>query len=242
MERHALTFEIRPGSEPEVDKILSDYPRPDTAVDATTRLLATSVFRWRNRIVRIMDVEGDIGVVARHLSAQPAIQETERALNPYLLEPRDLDDPASAGMFFRRAAMERAIHRVTRPELLPDEPQRSRRTRVALRYPVRAGQGAAVALLLSGAKELPVRAVRTAMASTTVFRKDDFVVRLAELAGDPDEGLAHLSRAVSRAPTTPELNALMEPGCVLTDEAGCREFLASGRLVLLTDRRAREAA
>ena len=244
MERHALTFDVRPGTEAAVDKILSDYPRPATAVDGSTRLLATSVFRWENHIVRVMDIEGDIRVAARHLAAEPAIQQTERALNPYLAEPRDLDDPAAAGRFFRTAAMVRVIHRVTHPDLLPDEPERSRRTRVALRYPVRPGQGEAVAGLLSAAKELPVRATRTrtAMASTTVFRRGDFVIRLAELAGDPEEGLAHLSRVISRAPSTPELNALMEPGCVLTDEEGCRAFLASARLILLTDRRAAEAA
>lgn len=240
MNRHALTFEIRPTTEAAVDEILSNYPRPSTRVSDETTMIATSVFRWRTRIVRVMDIDGDIGQVARHLVAEPAIQLTERALNPYLAAPRDLDDPAAVGRFFRLAAMEQITHRVTPPDLLPDGPERQHRTRIAVRYPVRQGQGEAVAKIMAQAAELPVRAEKTSVASTTVFRRGDFVMHLAELAGDPGEGLAHLSRVLSCAPSTPELSALIEPGYQLTTEAGAREFLASAQLILLTSRQASE--
>jgi hypothetical protein len=220
--------------------VLSRYPRPETEIGDGARLLGTSVFFWRSQVLRVIDVDGPLPVVFRHLAAQPAIRRTEQALNPLLAEPRDLDDPAAAREFFGRAVMTRVIHRITAPELLAGAGPRAR---VALRYPVRPGGGEALAEVLAGGRPLPVGSPRqTVLASTTVFRQGDFVVRVAEFVGGLEAAAEHLGRTVIGAPTTPALNALLEPGWDLGTEAGFARFFDEQRLTLVADRRAEEVA
>lgn len=107
MERHALLFRVKPGSESSVTEILAGYERPATTIDDTTRLLGTTVFMYRDIVVRVMEIEGDLRRVIAHLASQPAIRATEAALNPHLAEPRDLSDPMAARAFFGRAMMKR---------------------------------------------------------------------------------------------------------------------------------------
>lgn len=111
MERHAILFTVKPGSEDEVARILSSYERPPAEIDEETRLLATTVFMKDNVVIRVFDVEGSLEKVMRHLSQMPQIREAEEALNPYLEEPRDLSDPEGARQFFGRAMMRRVTHR-----------------------------------------------------------------------------------------------------------------------------------
>jgi SchA/CurD like domain-containing protein len=239
MERHAITFPIRPGSEAEVARILSGYAPPRTEIDEHTKLLATSVFLWRARVVRVMDVQGALPVVMRHLAQEPAIRAVEEQLNPYLAEPRDLTDPQAARAFFTRSMMRRIAHRVTDPADIPP----GERTRVGLRYPVRAGCGDQVAEILSGGSALPVRAAQgTALASTTVFQQGDLVVRMAEFAGDVDQAGDHLGRKVSNSPDMARLTPLLEPGYDLTTVEGFERFFAEQRLTLVTTRRAAAVA
>ncbi|MBO0912817.1 SchA/CurD-like domain-containing protein, partial [Streptomyces laculatispora] len=98
--RHALTFTVRPGTEEIVAKILSDYDAPEARVDEHTRLRRTSLFMHGNRVVRAVEVEGDLLAALRHVSRQPEVRAVEEALNPYLEQDRDLADPDSARMFF----------------------------------------------------------------------------------------------------------------------------------------------
>jgi SchA/CurD like domain len=234
MERHALTFTVRPGTEQEARRILADYPRPDTQIDGDARLLGTSVFFWDNRVLRVMDVEGSLPLIMRHLSTQPAIRQTEAALNPLLTQRRDLDSPSGAREFFARAMMTRIVHLVADEDSLP--PGGGPRTRVALRYPVRPGSGDKVAELLASEGSLLGSAATTALASASVFRHEDFVVLVADLVGDPDHIEEHLGRTVAGAPTTAGLSELLEPGWELTTPAGFQRFFAEQRLLLVTHR------
>ncbi|GLZ42037.1 SchA/CurD-like domain-containing protein [Actinokineospora sp. NBRC 105648] len=236
MERHALTFPVRPGTEDRVRRVLGSYPRPETEIGGGARLLGTSVFLWANRVLRVLDVTGPLPVVMRHLSEQPAIRRTEQELNPLLVEPRDLTDPQAARAFFTRAMMRRVVHRVTDPELLTDG---GGRTRIALRYPVREGRGGDLAEVLSAARSLSVGSPRqTVLASTTVFQHTDFVVRVAEFACGLDEAAAHLGRTVVGAPGSAAVDELLQPGWQIGTEAGFARFFAEQRLSLVTDRRA----
>ena len=111
MERHALLFRVKPGTEAAVEAVLAGYPRPATVIDDETRLLGTTVMMHGNVVVRSMEIEGSLPKVAAHLSRQPEIQAVERALNPYLEEPRDMTDPQSARAFFQRSGMRLLMHR-----------------------------------------------------------------------------------------------------------------------------------
>ena len=112
MERYALTFRCKPGTEAECAEILRKYDRPVPDIDEDTRLLSTTIFMHGNTIVRILDIEGDLIKAVKHLSTQPAIQQVEEQLTPFLEEERDMSTPEGAGAFFMKAMMTRVTHRV----------------------------------------------------------------------------------------------------------------------------------
>ena len=72
MERHALLFRVKPGTE---DRRRRDPRRPTggppTEIDAETRLLGTTVLMHGNVVVRTMEIEGSLPRVAAHLARQP---------------------------------------------------------------------------------------------------------------------------------------------------------------------------
>ncbi|WP_197319855.1 SchA/CurD-like domain-containing protein [Saccharomonospora sp. NB11] len=239
MERHALTFPVKPGSVDAVRQVLSEYPRPQTEIGNGCRLLATSVFLWQNHVVRVIDVDGPLPLVMRHLANDPAIRATEEKLNPLLVRPRDFSDPESVGWFFRRAMMTRVVHH----EAMPAPGAPVRRTRVAFRYPVRAGRGEAAARIFAWGQSLPLgAALRTGLTGTTVFRHGDFVVRVLDVEGDADEAIDRLGPTVVGGPTAAALTELLEPGWNLATAAGRAKFLAESRLTLVTHREADGAA
>ncbi len=241
MERYALTFAVRPGTEPEVQQILSAYPRPRTEISDGARLLGTTVFLWGARVIRMMDVEGPLPLVMRHLAAQPAIRATEEALNPLLAEPRDLSDPGAAAAFFQRAMMRQIAHQVTDPDLLAPSAGSATR-RMALAYPLRPGTGDAAASLLSGDRPVAARAEEgTVLASTTVFQQGDLLVRVVEYVGEAEDARTRLAEAVAGTAAA-SLTELFAPGWDLRTESGFLRFFAERQLRLVTDRRAEELA
>lgn len=240
MERHALTFAVRPGTEPEVEQILSGYPRPQTEIGDGARLLGTTVFLWGARVVRMMETEGPLPLVLRHLAVQPAIRATEEALNPLLAEPRNLRDPGAAAAFFRRAMMRPVVHRVTDPARLAASAGSVTR-RMALAYPLRPGTGDAAAALLSDRRPVAVQAeVQTVLASTSVFQQGDLLIRAVEYVGAAEDARARLAEAIAGAPTTARLMELLEPGWDLGTERGFLRFFEERQLSLVADRRAEE--
>jgi L-rhamnose mutarotase len=112
MERYAITFNCKPGTEQEVAKIFEEYDRPVPHIDDDAQLLNTTIFMHGNVIVRVLEVEGDLIKVVRHLSQQPAIQEVEAKLTPFMEEERDMSTPEGARDFFMKAMMTRVTHRV----------------------------------------------------------------------------------------------------------------------------------
>jgi hypothetical protein len=240
VERYALTFPVRPGTEPEVRQILSAYPRPQTEIGDGARLLGTAVFLWGPRVVRMMDIEGPLPLVMRHLATQPAIRATEEALNPLLAEPRDLSDPGAAAAFFQRAMMRRVMHWAAGPDLLaPTMGSPARRT--ALGFPLRPGTGDAAASVLSGWNPMEMRGgAPTMLASTTVFQQGDLLVMAAEYLGETEDARAHLAEAFAGTGAAAQLSVLLEPGWDLSTERGFRLFFAERQLSLVTDRRAEE--
>ncbi|MFB7655374.1 MULTISPECIES: SchA/CurD-like domain-containing protein [unclassified Streptomyces] len=178
--RHALTFTVRPGSEVDVARLLSDYAAPAAQVDDSGRLLRTSVFMHGNRVVRAVELRGDLQTALRHVARQPGVRAVEEALNPHLEQDRDLRDPRSAREFFTRAAMP-AVHHVASGGRAGVRGQR-----LALLYPVRPGAGAELARLLAHRDASALRAQDGPVLAATVFHRDDLVVRLVDVDGDPD--------------------------------------------------------
>ncbi|REE97584.1 SchA/CurD-like domain-containing protein [Thermomonospora umbrina] len=120
MERMAIIFRIRPGTEDRVRELLTNYEPPQQITDGETRLLSTSVFMKGRLVVRVIEYEGRLGALIRHVSQDPSIQRVERELDHYLVEEdrRDMSDPEGAREFFRRATMETLTTRIA-PERRP---------------------------------------------------------------------------------------------------------------------------
>jgi hypothetical protein len=188
----------------------------------------------------MMDVEGPLPLVMRHLATQPAIRATEEALNPLLAEPRDLTDPGAAAAFFQRAMMRQVAHQVTDPDLLMTSGGPATR-KMALVYPLRPGTGDAAASLLSGAGPAAAPAAgRTVLASASVFQQGDLLVMAVEHAGQADDARACLAGAMTGTEAAAQLSELLEPGWDLRTERGFRQFFAERQPRLVTDRRAEE--
>ncbi|MFI8484814.1 SchA/CurD-like domain-containing protein [Streptomyces rubrogriseus] len=233
--RHALTFTVRPGTEAETARLLSEYVSPDAHVDGSTRLLRTSLFMSGNRIVRAVEVRGDLQTALRHVARQPGVRAVEEALNPYLEQDRDLGDPQSARRFFTRAAMP-AVHHTT----YPDRPG-ARRERLALLYPVRDGAGPELARLLARQDASAARNPDGPVLAATVFHRDDLVVRLVDVDGDPEGAPAevlglHGSEGAAAAERLLDTAAVGVDGPP-ADAATLSRLLTRVRMTPLTDRR-----
>ena len=236
--RHAITFTVKSGSEQTVAKILADYAPPEARVDDTTRLCRTTLFMHGNRVVRTIEVEGDLPAALRHVARQPQVRAVEEAINPYLEEERDFHDPEAARIFFTRAAMP-AVHHVTAAQECPDA------ERYALYYPARPGCGLELARLLAQQDEAQADKPDSPVCGSTIFQRDDIVVRLIDVRGglvaDPVRSLG-----VRDAAQVAELAALLDEGAAGLDASALKSgdlagLLEFARMDLVTDRLAAKA-
>ncbi|MFC4036475.1 SchA/CurD-like domain-containing protein [Streptomyces polygonati] len=188
--RHAITFTVEPGKEPEVARILAGYQSPKAQVDDSTRLLRTSLFMHGNRVVRAVEVSGDLGNALRHVAAQPEVRAVEEAINPYLQEARDLTDGASARAFFAKAALP-AIEHVAAADLPSDV------ARHAFVHPVKAEQGPAEARRLAALDAEDAADAGQPLLASTVFQRGDVLVRVVDVgAGADTSAVARGGRAM----------------------------------------------
>jgi heme-degrading monooxygenase HmoA len=230
--RHAITFTVKPGREPAVASILAGYSPPRARVDATTSLRRATVFMHGNRVVRSIEVAGDLGNAMRHVAAQPEIRAVEEALNPYLEEARDFTDAASARAFFARAALPAASH--AQSASVPG----GRLTRQGFLYRARPGRCAAALRLLADLDRAAAADPDHPLARSTLFIQDDLLVRVADWHGPGRERFT--DPAADAGPG--ELALLLDPGQDgdLTTRKGIRDYLASCAMALITDRGAQD--
>ncbi|MFF5448637.1 SchA/CurD-like domain-containing protein [Streptomyces sp. NPDC012888] len=181
--RHALTFTVRPGSEEAVAKLLADYDPPSAKVDDTTRLCRTTLFMHGNRVVRTVEVKGDLTKALRYVARQPEVRAVEEAINPYLEVDRDLDDPESARVFFTRAALP-AVHVMATDPAAAHDPGGTGRH--AVHYRAKPGMGTALARYLARQDEATAAMGGSPVVRSTIFQRDDLVVRLVDVHGPPD--------------------------------------------------------
>ncbi|WP_328403710.1 antibiotic biosynthesis monooxygenase [Streptomyces sp. NBC_00390] len=234
--RHAITFTVKPGSEPVVADILASYTSPEPQVDSGTRLRRTSLFMHGNRVVRAIEVQGDLLAALRHVAQQPEVRAVEEAINPYLEQDRDLDDPNSARVFFTRAALPAVHHLATAGG------EHATVQRHALYYPAKPGCGMALARLLAQQDEAAADDPSAPIDSSTIFQRDDIVVRLVDARGSLDSApmIALGAQGPRKAGVLARLidHDALGTNSSLTDEERMSRFLASADMRLITDRRA----
>lgn len=182
--RHAITFTVRPGSEEIVAKMLADYESPQARVDDTTRLLRTSLYMYGNRVVRAVEVEGDLGNALRHVARQPGVRAVEEAMNPYLEEDRDLTDSSSARAFFARAALPAVRHVASDPRAAAP----AGLTRLAFVHQVPGQDGPAQAHTLSDLDAADCADPGRPVVAATVFQRGDVLFRVLDVQGPADAG------------------------------------------------------
>ncbi len=230
--RHGLTFTVKPGTESAVAEILANYSAPQAQVDAATRLCRTSLFMRGNRVVRAVEVTGDLGNAMRHVAAQPEVRAVEEAINPYLEQARDFSSPTSVRAFFARAALP-AVHHVQAMAGPAGEA-----TRWGFLYSVRPGYGATVMRLFAELDQAAAGDPDQPLAGSTLFMRDDLLVRVVDLRGPAREKSADPAMGADPG----ELSLLLDPGrdWDLTTKDGVRDLLASCAMELITDRMARD--
>lgn len=229
--RHALTFTVRPGTERTVGEILAGYSPPAPRVDGLTRLRRTSLFLHGNRVVRAIEVEGDLGAALRHVAGQPEIRAVEEALNPYLEEERDFDRPESVRRFFANAALPAVYHLAAHHE---GTEQIRRR---AFRYPVRPGCGADLAAMLAACDEVTVESRANPIAAATVYLRGDTVIRMVDTHTAPEEEPARVL-AVGHDRADPRILRLLDLGADGAGDIGddLPDLLTRCDMVPITDR------
>ncbi|PBC59681.1 protein in whiE locus [Streptomyces sp. Tue6028] len=232
--RHALTFTVKPGSESKVAEILAGYQSPEARVDDTTRLRRTSLFMHGNRVVRAVEVEGDLLVALRHVARQPEVRAVEEAINPYLEQERDLTDDDSARVFFTRAALP-AVHHVVSGGPAPADLRRH-----ALFYPAKRGCGMDLARLLAHQDEAAADDPKSPVYGSTVFQRDDIVVRLIDVVGDFDADPV-ASLGLKGQKKAAELERLLDGAAIgvegsLETERNINRLLSHADMLPITDR------
>src|SRR3954454_3290684 len=108
MQRFAIMFRVRPGTQETVQELLRTYDSPRKVIDDENRLVSTSVFMKEGLIVRMIEIEGSLPRLMAHMAQDANIQYVERELDKYLVEEdrRDTSTPAGAREFFSRALMQ----------------------------------------------------------------------------------------------------------------------------------------
>ncbi|MFB8245976.1 SchA/CurD-like domain-containing protein [Streptomyces sp. NPDC055952] len=235
--RHALTFTVKPGSEDVVAKILAEYASPEPKVDDSTRLCRTSLYMHGNRVVRAVEVRGDLLAALRHVARQPEVRAVEEAINPYLEQDRDLNDPESARVFFTRAALP-AVHHVSAGN---HDERAEPAERHALYYPARPECGMRLAELLAHHDEAAADDPRNPVLRSTIFQRDDVVVRLVDMRGALEDADPARILGLSDPARTAELTTLLDDAADASADADPARLLELARMEFVTDRRAPDA-
>lgn len=190
-----------------------------------------------NRVVRAIEVRGDLLSALRHVSRQPEVRAVEEAINPHLEQDRDLNDPESARVFFTRAALP-AVHHVT-----AEERQNPQAERYALYYPARPDRGMKLAELLARQDEAAADDPRSPVLRSTIFQRDDVVVRLIDVRGGLEAADPVQALGLSDPGQVAELTTLQDDaaGASKSKDGRLARFLELARMDLVTDRRSPDA-
>src|SRR5690349_13557617 len=107
----AIGYGVKPGHTDEIAEIFAGFRRASTPVmrDAdgaeVGRILATGLFIEDTDMVRIIQFDGDVRAIGRHMATQAGVHEAERAIAPYLAVARDTSTPEGFQAHFARSVM-----------------------------------------------------------------------------------------------------------------------------------------
>ncbi|NUP33877.1 MAG: TcmI family type II polyketide cyclase [Streptomycetaceae bacterium] len=234
--RAALSFPVKPGSESKVAEILAAYDPPDPHVDASTTLHRTSVFLHGTQVVRAIEIQGDMRAALAHVARQPQVRAAEEALNPFLVEARDLDDPEAARQFFMSAALAEAFRGAS-----PDAAKAGTTHRAAFRYPVRRGAAEEAAKLLAEHDKAALAEPDGLLLASSIYVRQDILVRVVDLR-EPVDADPAIALGVDRSGPAPLARLLdFDFDAGPAGDAGLARLRAACTMTPVTDRRAADA-
>ncbi|MFF6877545.1 SchA/CurD-like domain-containing protein [Streptomyces sp. NPDC012474] len=197
MPLNAITYRVRPGHEDELTEVFAphNFTRVDSPVikdssgETVGMLLGTGLFVRGDNLVRVIHHDGvSADRIARHMSVQNGVHEAERAILPYLAEPRDTETPEGFRRHFHRSFM------TVLEQHSPDE--RPAAGTVALRYPLRRGAGAELAATRATANlraKLLLSSEHPSIVRTALFLHEDTLVRVVQYDGHPYDVVSYLT-------------------------------------------------
>jgi len=194
---HALHYPLKPGSEDVVAELFRSSGRPqfdvkDGSGGTVGRLLGTMAFVGKGKALRVIEVEGELGQVAAHMSRQPEVRAFEDELEEHLAVPRDMRSPEGARAFFQEAAMGSVAVAVGQ--------QGEASQWAGVYYPIKPGHEPAVRDLV-GANGRPELIMRDESGSAVgrvngmmFFLGKEKALRLVKITGTKSEFRMHMSR------------------------------------------------
>ncbi|WP_433254632.1 SchA/CurD-like domain-containing protein [Streptosporangium sp. CA-135522] len=190
----AITYKIKPGAEEEIAEIFSpaNFKRAATPVmrdgqgSQTGLVLGTGLFIQDDTMVRVIQYDGELDDVARHMASQRGVREAEERIAPYLAEPRDTSTEEGFLAYFGKSTMrclqQRAIEERPGAEL------------AALRYRVKPGFEDEIAQVFAEVQAEARPALRDQhgeevglILAVALFVKDDSMIRVVQYDGKLDD-------------------------------------------------------
>jgi SchA/CurD like domain len=195
MKFSAIHYDIKPGFDDEIAEIFSpqNFKRASSPVIRNSagkvvgHIIGTGLFLRGDAMARIIQHDGELEDVSRHMAAQDGVHEAERAIQPYLRTPRDTETEAGFMAHFSRSTMTCLAQRV-----YSDRPL-SAITAVTEHVP--ADSADELRDILAGAwpEVTGVRGGR--IASALAFLRGDLLIRGLAYTGDLDDVLYALEDA-----------------------------------------------
>jgi hypothetical protein len=116
----AISYDIKPGFDAEIAEIFSpaNFKRASSPVIRNAQgrivghIIGTGLFLRGDSMARVIQYDGTLDDVARHMAAQDGVHEAERAIMPYLRTPRDTETEAGFIAHFTRSTMTCLANRV----------------------------------------------------------------------------------------------------------------------------------
>ncbi|MEV5886644.1 methyltransferase [Streptomyces sp. NPDC052020] len=213
----ALALRVRPGQETALARVLAGTPADGPRRARSAPAVAT--FTAAGRVVHLAGVTEPLAAPDRLTAGMAGIAEgsdEERSVRALCRVPEDV----STAAHLAGARLDRRAHHV-RPG-----PPAERVHHRALLYPVRPGHGEALCrLLAAGVAPGTPRQLASALVSSTVYGRDDTVVRY--WTAPAEEELDNVARVAPRSGLGARLNRLLDFAADLTTPQGFRAFFTA---------------
>src|SRR3954470_17838482 len=110
----ALLYKITPGSEEEGGRLFRETGLAEPVVrnddgEIVGQLITNLVFAGNGHACRVVEFEGELRWVGKHMGGQKVIQDFERDVDQYVEVERDMSDLPGRMAFYREAGMRHVL-------------------------------------------------------------------------------------------------------------------------------------